>query len=714
MDIRRNLQRYISLYNYISAYKTGFDSLELEDAVSNKLESLNLYGKCIEKILLPKNYTEVEYITNNTNTFIDTGIITDLDNMELEIKVKPTLGPWYILQNFDGNINGFNGNKDNDISFELKTSSPELIFNFDMKREDSKVYTLHSKNRNGIWSGWIRNDTDNLLEIKKPVLYKSFIPNDLPLLIFGNQKNFTSAGNSVYYIKIYKANRLVCYLIPAIDNKKQGGFYDIIQNRFLTPNKGSVKIGPVKKSWESTPDMPINIVCNGGAIINNSKNLFNLTPGNIKLGHFINDKGEEITSSSNYLYDTYIPIQSNTSYVFFGRRKSDNTLSKYNRISWYNDKFEWISNSEYEQNTTTIAISPKNAAYSKLSCNIFGNNINLRYDDLVNFNWMFYSGEKEESFVPNGIITNDGKESLFLIGKNLFNRSEALSGYIDEKGKEISSLEFIHSNLIPVETNCYYTFSGIRMTNDGNKRIHGYNSDGKWVKQLGLDPSSTAVVGGYYITVEIPSNISYVVISGMRIGDNGDEQVQLEKSIRPTRYENYNKQKISIPPLLSIDDKIKDTVDLSSGILNHNVGVKILTGTEKWIMEKDVFYIEDNTIPEILLPNNGIMCTHFMGNIPSSVEISDMRDLSIKWGSSKEENRLYIKYNRYDNVSDFEQWLSSEYEAGIPVIITYPIKMEIQENIGKNGIMLTTGTNHIERLGSINGLEINATYKKLH
>ena len=131
-------------------------------------------------------------------------------------------------------------------------------------------------------------------------------------------------------------------------------------------------------------------------------------------------------------------------------------------------------------------------------------------------------------------------------------------------------------------------------------------------------------------------------------------------------------------------------------------------------MEKDVFYIEDNTIPEILLPNNGIMCTHFMGNIPSSVEISDMRDLSIKWGSSKEENRLYIKYNRYDNVSDFEQWLSSEYEAGIPVIITYPIKMEIQENIGKNGIMLTTGTNHIERLGSINGLEINATYKKLH
>lgn len=719
MSLRHNLQQFIMSNSYVEATRTGLDKLEITDAVSSKANTLIAYGKCMQKIILPPEYTELETLTNADNTCIDTGIVTDLDNMEFEIKVKPSRGNWYILQNRNADgIWGLTGSSTgNRIAFNWQNSDYET-FPFTMTRDTSKVYTIYGKFLSNLWTGWIINETDNILEKGNPVSYETFIPNDLPIQIFGNQRlNSAAAGNSVYYIKLSKGGIPVRYLIPARNNNTNiVGFYDMVTGDFLTPYRGSVIGGPVKTTWTPGPDTPLEILSNNGVIKGVSDNLFNLNPNNVTIGYKLDDTtGEPVANSSCFYYNAYIPITPSLEYMFYGRRRSDNLLSTYNTIAWYTRDKEWISNSICTADTIGVDMAPVNAAYARLSCNVFGSLFSITYTHLSKFNWMFCIGSEEKPYSIYGVITQGDSETLEAVGKNLYDINTMQSGYINGEGIFTPDNALYHSNLIPVEEGTTYTFSGIDGVLGTIKFVHGYDSNGNWVEPLAFD--ADPVTPEYCMDITIPAGISYVVLSGIRLGNQEDSYIQFEKSTRPTKYEKYLKQTYSMPTLLSITDEHADILDLISGSLQHKVGIKVLDGTEPWQLSQ-----YSNTYQASILDNKteeespGLFCSHF----PRVLSEEDFEDVNCHYGVYTPDNPdieiCYIKHSTIiQDVSEFRGWLAKQYALGTPVIVLYSCGIKLDEKVNNKVFTLTSGNNTIERKATsgIEGLRIETTYKKL-
>lgn len=121
-------------------------------------------------------------------------------------------------------------------------------------------------------------------------------------------------------------------------------------------------------------------------------------------------------------------------------------------------------------------------------------------------------------------------------GKNLYNSATKEDGYISATGVVTVDGSSVHSALIPVTPNQPIVFSGktIGSASSSNKRLHGYNSSGTWVQQLG----HAYVNDGdrYTISATVPSGIT-----GVKISFRGtDEQVQVEYGKAPSAYVPYN------------------------------------------------------------------------------------------------------------------------------------------------------------------------------
>ena len=193
---------------------------------------------------LPNGFTELEYVTNNDNTYLNTGIIPNVDNIVMEIKVKPSGGSWYIWQSrdpADAVIHGLAG----------ATSGSKIGFSFPNNAtatstitRTSNILTVRSTMLNGHGILYVHDDATN--ESNTQTKEYTFSAETLPLWMFGNQRNDrVNAGNAVYYAKMYMNNELVMDYVPAKRNSDGAiGFYDFATNTFKLVNAGSLTAGP--------------------------------------------------------------------------------------------------------------------------------------------------------------------------------------------------------------------------------------------------------------------------------------------------------------------------------------------------------------------------------------------------------------------------------------------------------------------------------------
>ena len=122
-------------------------------------------------------------------------------------------------------------------------------------------------------------------------------------------------------------------------------------------------------------------------------------------------------------------------------------------------------------------------------------------------------------------------------GKNLFNVSTCTPGYYINVSGVITTDNnpSMYTELIPVTPNTVYTFSGV-CGFKGNKRIHGYNDSGTWVKQITYINQNTVAVGtNMEISFTIPANVRNLRISC----SSPDTNLQLEQSSSKTAYEKF-------------------------------------------------------------------------------------------------------------------------------------------------------------------------------
>lgn len=141
-------------------------------------------------------------------------------------------------------------------------------------------------------------------------------------------------------------------------------------------------------------------------------------------------------------------------------------------------------------------------------------------------------------FTPKQDLHGYSKPWVGGAGKNLFDISTKEFGYINQNGvitadANISS----HSTYIPVENGKTYTFSGINENSQyiANKRVHGYDENKQWVRQLAMEHFEANTPSNYAVTFTVTEDIKYVCLSYL----TNDTNVMLELGSTATAYEPY-------------------------------------------------------------------------------------------------------------------------------------------------------------------------------
>lgn len=160
-----------------------------------------------------------------------------------------------------------------------------------------------------------------------------------------------------------------------------------------------------------------------------------------------------------------------------------------------------------------------------------------------------------------------------------------------------------------------------------------------------------------------------------------------------------------------------DTQEILSGIVNRKIGIKVLDGSEIWVLASganNIYYTPD-------IPNNAVgdgvpscYSTHFIGEV-TTVNGPSQRDESIKVGYSKYDytaHRLFLKSNNFNGDTEvLKSWLTSQYNAGTPVIIVYPLATPTTESVAGQTLQVQDGDNILEITQSaLSGLEVECEY----
>ena len=199
------------------------------------------------KVTVPTGYTELEYVTNAANTYLNTGIIQDIDDIELEIKVKPSLNSWYIFQNENSNrdIFGISGSY-NGNTILWTTGIYHNHLQSSITRNSTHTYIIKGTSKYGNMTLYVKDLTANIEDTKAGTY--TYLRPTIPFWLFGNQIDEHRAieGNRVYYATMKIGGTLVMNYIPAKRNSDNAiGFYDTVSGTFKTADAGSLTAGPV-------------------------------------------------------------------------------------------------------------------------------------------------------------------------------------------------------------------------------------------------------------------------------------------------------------------------------------------------------------------------------------------------------------------------------------------------------------------------------------
>lgn len=172
------------------------------------------------------------------------------------------------------------------------------------------------------------------------------------------------------------------------------------------------------------------------------------------------------------------------------------------------------------------------------------------------------------------IIKNDLHRGPSIVGgRNQINvRTDVNGHYIDGSGiiRTSTTITDAYSQLIPCTPGdtvyAYAITSSVKSTRAVNKRLHCYDANGTWIRQLGVAAIPTATQSyPYEITGTIPSNCYY-----LRLSHATDETEVMVEFGSKTQYEPYN----GVTPFLPINsltytyNSVAHTIDAPSTLTN--------------------------------------------------------------------------------------------------------------------------------------------------
>ena len=172
--------------------------------------------------------------------------------------------------------------------------------------------------------------------------------------------------------------------------------------------------------------------------------------------------------------------------------------------------------------------------------------------------------------------------------------------------------------------------------------------------------------------------------------------------------EDSNAQTASVVDLFAVGD-YKDEQDIISGLLTHRVGIIVLDGTEDWsvISGTFAFRIGDSIVgtTQSFAP----LSTHFVG---ADLELASMPNNSVKTGNSRGLSgyAVFVKKTNSTDVAAFKSFLASEYAAGTPVIMVYPLAEATTDSVEEQSLSTVEGTNVVNVTAEVSPIELEAEY----
>lgn len=114
----------------------------------------------------------------------------------------------------------------------------------------------------------------------------------------------------------------------------------------------------------------------------------------------------------------------------------------------------------------------------------------------------------------NQRVYTDGTPEVLTVFENLLNTETNITGkYIKENGSIGTASDTQYTDLIPVTAGETYVCSLVSGRNSGDDKLHAYNENGTWVKQLESVSASGKQGSKLAMTATIDSGISYVRLS---------------------------------------------------------------------------------------------------------------------------------------------------------------------------------------------------------
>ena len=174
-------------------------------------------------------------------------------------------------------------------------------------------------------------------------------------------------------------------------------------------------------------------------------------------------------------------------------------------------------------------------------------------------------------------------------------------------------------------------------------------------------------------------------------------------------------------PLLAIGD-YKDVQEIKTGTVTRNVGIKVLDGTERFTVrqtQSDIATMSLSDCPRYAGSSEiEFIVSHFIfqqvvdgGSRTSGKPIgfyayySDAQPSTRNW-------YFNVDATLYPTADDFKQWLADQYNAGTPVIIVYPLATPTTETVTGQHLNIQAGTNIVEiTQASIDNLPLEVSYK---
>ena len=260
---------------------------------------------------------------------------------------------------------------------------------------------------------------------------------------------------------------------------------------------------------------------------------------------------------------------------------------------------------------------------------------------------------------------------------------------------------------IPVIPNTQYTLSGVIQVYSGICHAF-YDSNDKCLSTIATAVGITVMTA--------PANASYLRLSIRK--ESGDKNtVQLELGSTATTYEPYFNGGTATAEMLLKVGTYQDEQSVLDGGVTRNVGIKVLDGSEDWTYDSQYsrFSLNENigVVNTTVARSIPAFCTHYAID-SSQIPIGNLPDNTGYIGSigSGQYSRFWVHTSAYDDATNYKAFLATQYQAGNPVVIVYPLATPTTETVTAQPLTIQEGTNIVQiTQASMDDLELEVKYK---